>query len=162
MTRVLAITILVWIFYLIEFLLFNFFGKWFTPNLLLILIIFFNLYLGIRYSLLTAVIAGIFKDSFSIDFFGLNILSFVICAFLTTLIKRYLYQIGSISSRVLMVFLVTMASVFINFILDSMLSVNDFQEMIVHILFPEVLVTTVMASYVWGELKKCMVRFSIR
>ncbi len=162
MRRIIVITFLAFIFYFIEFVLFNLLGRWFTPNLLITLIIFFNLYLGIRYSLLTAVMAGIVKDSFGIDFFGSNIFSFVICAYLTTLIKRYLYQIGSISSRVLLIFLITILNALIHAMLNSIFNLVDFREMIVNVLFPEVLATTLMANYVWARLKKIVVKFSIK
>ena len=162
MRRIIVITFLAFIFYFIEFVLFNLLGRWFTPNLLITLIIFFNLYLGIRYSLLTAVMAGIVKDSFGIDFFGSNIFSFVICAYLTTLIKRYLYQIGSISSRVLLIFLITILNALIHAMLNSIFNLVDFREMIVNVLFPEVLATTLMANYVCARLKKIVVKFSIK
>ena len=162
MRRVIIIIFLAFIFYFIEFVLFNLLGRWFTPNLLIVLIIFFNFYLGIRYSLLAAIVAGIVKDSFGIDFFGSNIFSFVICAYLTTLIKRYLYQIGSISSRVLLVFFITILNAVIHTIINSIFGFVDFREVIVNVLFPELLATMLMANYAWNRLKKIVIRFSIK
>ena len=127
MLRVFIIVFLSLAFYLIEFFLFNLFGRWVTPDLLLILVVFFNLYWGIRFSLLAALFAGFIQDSFSIDPFGTNTFTFIICVFLTTLIKRYLYQIGSISSRVLMIFLVSILSVFIHGLLNAMSGAVDSQ-----------------------------------
>ncbi len=61
------------------------------PNLLLLAVIYFNLAFGIRYSIFAAVVAGLFRDSFGAGIFGLNIFAFVVCAYLTTGLKRYLH-----------------------------------------------------------------------
>lgn len=159
MLRILFIAFLSVLFYLIEFFLFNLFGRWFTPDLLLILVIFLNLYWGIRYSLLGAVFAGFIQDSFSIDPFGTNIFTLIICVFLTTLIKRYLYQIGSISSRVFMVFLVSILNVLIHVLLNAMSGIVDLRDLIIYVLLPQVLTTTIVANYVFSRLRRLMARF---
>ncbi len=158
MLRILIITFLSIVFYLIEFFLFNLLGRWFTPNLLLILVVFFNLYWGIRFSLLTAFLAGFIQDSFSIDPFGSNIFTLIICAFLITLIKRYLYQIGSISSRVLMVFLVSILHVLVYGLLNAMSGIVDLRDVILYVMLPQVLITTLVANYVLSRLRRLMAR----
>ena len=103
MQKIIAITFLSLLFLCLEFFLFNYVHPWFMPNLLLLLIIFVNLWLGIRFSLLTAVIAGLLKEGFSTDFFGFHIFVFVICAYAATFLRPYLYQRGSAFSRYLLV-----------------------------------------------------------
>ena len=76
MRRIIFVPVCVFLFFLIEFILFNMFGSWFMPNLLLLLVIYFNFSSGIRYSIFAAVLAGILKDCFSVDVFGLNIFYF--------------------------------------------------------------------------------------
>ena len=156
MKRVLTIGVLVFIFSLFEFIVFNLLGPWFTPNLLIILIIFFNLYLGIRYSILTAALAGLIKDSFTVNYFGLNIFSFILCAYLITLIKKYLYQVGSLSHRVVLVFLISILNTMIHFVLLSMFITLDFRQVMLSVLLPEVALTVVVSDYVFKRLKQCM------
>ncbi|MBU1997618.1 MAG: rod shape-determining protein MreD, partial [Candidatus Omnitrophica bacterium] len=101
MKKALIIIVLTFLCFLLEFLIFNIVGRWFMPNLLLLLVIFFNLYLGIRYSIFTAVCAGLLKDSFCASVFGINLVSYVVCAYMVTFLKRYIYHAGSKSSRLL-------------------------------------------------------------
>ena len=77
MKKIITIIFLSFFFLWLEFFLFNYVHPWVTPNFLLLLIIFVNLWLGIRFSLFAAVVAGLLKESFSTDFFGFHIF---ICA----------------------------------------------------------------------------------
>ena len=161
MPRVILIAALTFAFFIIESALFNVLGRWFKPDLLLLLIIFFNLTLGIRYSILAALFAGLWKDSFGIDIFGLNIFTFIACAYLTTFIKRYLDPVGSRSSRILIVCSVTILSVFIRYVLDSIFSEIDFGQMVMFVMLPEAVTTTVAATYTFQQLRKCVLRLSV-
>jgi rod shape-determining protein MreD len=143
---------------MLEDIFVHIFGRWFPPNFLIILIIFFNLFRGTRYSLLCAVFAGVLKDSFSVNTFGLHIFSFIACAYLTTFLKMYFYQVGSQASRILLVFLVTQAQVLIYFYLSGILSPLPFQEMFVHIFIPQVMATVCVAPYTIEKVKQCALR----
>ncbi len=57
-------------------------GSAFVPNFVLIAVVFFNLYRGLRYSLSVAFLGGFLLDSFSTSLMGLNMFSLVMCAFL--------------------------------------------------------------------------------
>lgn len=144
--------------FVLENVLAQIFGPYFRPNLLLILVIFFNLYRGLRYSLLAALLAGLFKDSYSVQVFGLNTFAFVVCAHVTTIVKMYIYQVGSVVSRVLIVFLMSLLNVFLLYILHVMFSPIDFTTMFVNVLVPEVVTTTVAAPFVFENLKQCASR----
>ena len=63
MFPLLLIILFTFILFGIEFLLFHVIGPWAMPNLLLLLVIFFTLYSGIRYGLVTAFVAGFVRDS---------------------------------------------------------------------------------------------------
>ena len=55
MKRILVIALVCYLAFALEFLLYNFWGKWGKPELLILVVIFFNLYLGIRFSIIAAV-----------------------------------------------------------------------------------------------------------
>lgn len=156
---ILAITILSFLFFLAEFVLFNVFGGWLKPDLLLILVVFFNLYLGIRHGLMTAFIAGFIRDSFSTHIFGLSIVSLLFCAYMTIFIKRYLNYIGSGSSRMMIVFLVSIVNVGIYFLLSSIFYDFSFRQTVLKFWFPEIVLTTLAAGYTFQVLRKCAKRF---
>ena len=161
MRRIFFILLLTFVFFLLEFILYNSFGRWFKPNLLVILVVYFNLAFGIRYSLIAALFAGIWKDSFGINIFGLNIFAFIFCAYLTILLKRYLFHMGSSGSRVLIVFLVSVFNILILYILISIFSEVNFGETVVYVLLPEVILTTLLTGYIFKILRKCVLRLSV-
>ena len=94
MRKIAMITFFIFLFFLTEFFVYNMFNRWLMPNLSLLLVVFFTLYLGIRYGLFTAVLAGILEDSFGISMFGVNLFSFVVCAYLP-----FFYKEARIKSR---------------------------------------------------------------
>lgn len=63
MKRMLVVLGLTYLFFLIEFLLFNTFGRWGKPAMLIILIVFLNLYVGIRFGMIRAFFEGVLKDA---------------------------------------------------------------------------------------------------
>ncbi|MDO8581134.1 MAG: rod shape-determining protein MreD [Candidatus Omnitrophota bacterium] len=158
MRKIAWITLLVFIGFWLEFFLFNFLGPWFTPQLLILMVIFFNLTLGIRYSLYTAFGAGLLKDSFSTGFFGLNIFAYIVCAYMTTIISKYVYLNPSRSSRLLIVALVALLHVFIQTCLYFMFFPVDLIQVIKSILFPEVVMTLIVSIYFFKKLKQCASR----
>lgn len=159
--RILAITILSFLFFLGEFAVFNVFGGWLKPDLLLILVVFFSLYLGIRHGLITAFIAGFIRDSFSIQIFGLAIVSLLFCSYMTIFIKRYLNYIGSGSSRTMIVFWVSIVNVGIYFLLSSIFYDFSFRQVVLELWFPEIILTTLVAGYTFQVLLRCVKRFGI-
>ena len=133
-------------------------GYWYIPNLLIILVVFFNLYRGTRYSLLAGVFAGLFKDSFSAGPFGMYTFAFIVAAFLTTLMKMYVYQTGSMVSRMLLVFIVTIGYVTIYWIIQLMFTSLAFPSVFFHILVPEVGLTTLIAPVAFKKYRQCALR----
>lgn len=161
MKRLSFILVLTYLFFIVEFLLSSAFGRWGTPNLILLLIIFFNLYLGIRYGLLTAFCAGIFKDSFTIGVFGTNIFLFMSCAFLATVLRRNFYRPGSRLSRIMVTAGVVTAFVLAQVLLRSMDQDLDFGDIFQFVFLPEIFLTIVSATFVFNKLKELAVRFQI-
>ena len=155
MHKIIIVSIYVFVVFIIQNVLLNLFGQWFKPNILIILVVFFNLYRGIRYSLFAALLAGLLMDSMSVKVFGLHIFAYILCAYLTTFIKMYIYQPGSDASRILMVFLISLLYFVIQYLLNLMFVVIPFDQAFVFVLIPEVLTTTVMSLYFFEKFKQC-------
>ncbi len=172
MRQTLVIFLFVFVTFLTENVLSEFFGWWLippsarlTPNLLIILVVFFNSFRGIRYGLLTAFLAGLFRDSFGVNVFGLNIVAFMACAYLASFIKVYIHPAGSNAARVLTVFFMSLIYVCIQYALHVTLVLPsagqisiDFAEMFVYILIPEVLTTTIVTVVVFERFKRCALK----
>jgi len=155
MRKVGLIFLFSFLFFLIEFFLFNILGRWFMPNLLLLMVIYFNWTFGIRYSIFAAVLAGILKDSFSASIFGINIFSFVLCAYMTTVLKKYFHQVTSRWSRTLLVISVVIIHILSNFFLQMMFGHVDVGQTFKFVFVPEMLTTLVVASFVFTQLRQC-------
>lgn len=161
MKRIVFIAILSFGIFGIEFFLFNLLGKWAKPNFLLLEVLFFNFYLGIRYSLLAGFMAGFLRDSFSLNAFGVHIFSFMVCAFMATLARKYLFHTSVYSLRVLLAFLISLLNGLVLYALHSMSVFMDFDQVLTDILIPEVLTTTLVASGTFWYLRKCVLKFSV-
>jgi len=159
MKKIFVITLLVYFLLILENVLFQFLGSWGMPNLLLLLIIFVNLTLGIRYSIFTAVLAGALKDSLSIDFFGLNLFSFVLCAYMTTILCRYIYQKGSFFSQLLLVFVICLINISFHYVMSF--GIYSFTQVIQYVLVTEILTTLLVTSFVFKQFRKCVLRYFV-
>lgn len=162
MGKIVFITLAIAIAFIVEFLLFNVIGRWATPNLELLLVMFFNLYFGIRYGLLTAVMAGVLKDSFSPGAMGINVCSFVIAAYMTTILKQYIYHMGSRLSRYILIFIIITINVIVHYYLYKVLVGPLYPGQVFQFVFlPEVIVTLLVAPVLFEQLKKCVSRFFV-
>ena len=161
MRRILFISLFVLIFFLVEFFLFNLLGRWFLPNLLLLLIMFVNLYLGIRYSILAAFLAGFLKDSFSTQLPGFYLLPFLVCAYVTTLLKNWVYHRGSPFSRLILIMLVSITHVFTSFIIYTIYNDVSLGDVLKYVFVPQVGMTLLIAPVIFKILKICVSRFYV-
>jgi len=161
MKKLLIISLLVYSLFLIQLILVNIFGPMFIPNLLLILVMFIVLFFGIRYGIITAVLAGLFVDSFSTNIIGINIISFIVCAYLTTILQKYIYRRGSPLTRLLLVFCIITINMFIHVILYVILGVIEIKQTLLYIYLPEVTTTVLIANWLFHKLKQCALRLSV-
>jgi len=161
MRKIILVALSVFSFFLIEFFLFNIGGRWLMPNLLLLVIIYFNLAFGIRYSIFAAVLAGILKDSFGVGIFGIHIFSFVLCAYMATILKRYLHYVASRRSRLLLVFCVTVIHITVHFCLQLMFGEIDMIQSFIFVFIPEVLTTLLVTSFTFTQIRKCVLKLSV-
>ena len=154
MNQILVISLLCFLFQLLEYCLFSLFGRWGDPHLMLILVIFFNLYSGIRFSLWTAVCGGAIKDCFSTMPFGTHIFSYMVCACLSTYIRQNWYERGSSASKLLMVFAVTSAHTLIMAFLYKMVFEDiRWLDVLGSVWLPEILATMIVALFVFERLR---------
>ena len=161
MQRILIVLLLVIITFIAECLIFNFFGRIFLPNLSLILIMFINLSLGIRYSLLAAILSGAIKDSLGIGFFGTHMLSFVACAFVAVWLKKYIYLRGSNLSRLVLLASMVLTDFTVQFFLNLMSGEVPIVEAMRFVLIPELCATLLLANLCLTQLKKCVLKFFV-
>jgi rod shape-determining protein MreD len=161
MKRLFLVIVSTYLFFLAEFFLFNVFGRWGKPDLLLILIVFYNLYLGIRYGLVSAFAAGLLRDSFSPEDFGTYIFLFMMCACLATILRRNFYQPGSRLSRLVVTLGVVLSFVTAEALLKSMAADVDGVGVIRHIIIPECVTTMAVATFVFTKLKDIAQRVNL-
>jgi rod shape-determining protein MreD len=162
MKRVAVIALVSYLAFALEFLLFNFWGQWGKPELLVLVVVFFNLYLGIRFSIIAAVFGGLFKDASGIAPFGTYVLVYIAGAYLTTIVCRYLYQPGSKVSRVLVTFFVVTGCFMVQAVLSNMNHEARLGEQLLYILVPQLLTTMIAATYVFGRLRNISVFFTLK
>jgi rod shape-determining protein MreD len=161
MKRASVIAVLTYLAFLAEFVLYNAFGAWGKPELVVLVIVFCCLYWGIRHSLWAAFIAGLLKDSFGIEPFGTYLFVYIAAAYLTTLIRQNLYQPGSRFSRAVVTFFVLVAI----FILETLLHIRSFEvrltEALAFILLPQVVITMVATTFVFHWLRDVVVKLKL-
>lgn len=161
MRKTILITFLAFFFYLIEFILFNTIGELFKPNLLLLLVIFVNFALGIRFSILAAVICGFLQDSFGTSLFGISFLSYIICAYAVTVLVRLFNTRTKILLRYLIVFCVLCINVLVQYFLHMMFTQTTLTHLFLHIFLPEVITTLIVTGTVFRFLKVCVSKLYI-
>lgn len=165
MKRIVVIGLISYLAFALEFLLYNFWGPWGKPELLILAVIFFNLYLGIRFSIIVAVFCGAFKDVSGVASFGTYILVYLTAAYLTTFARRYLYEPGSRFSRALVTFFVVAGCFIVQAVLTNMerdAGAYGHTPLLFHILIPQMLTTMVAATYVFAQLKNISTFFALK
>ena len=158
MRNIFLISLGVWICFVVQYFLSEWFSPWFRPNLLLLMVIFLNLYRGIRHSFLVAFIAGLVADSFAPGLFGINIFAFMLSAYLTTLLKMYIYDSGSPTSRFLLVFLVSLCFGLIDFMGRTLFISVNFWKAFRYLMLPQTVATAAVSLYVLKIFKRCALK----
>ncbi|MBM3252280.1 MAG: rod shape-determining protein MreD [Candidatus Omnitrophica bacterium] len=158
-TVTLIIIILLFAFFEINFPRFlRFLGV--TPNLLLISVVFFNLYFKQKNALLFTGFCGAIKDVFSIIRFGTNVVSFTICGFTVNKIKTSIDHDDRIY-QVLIVFLISLLNSFIFYLLNLFSMNPPFFKSLFFIMLPEALYTAIISPIIFQLLKLCALKYSV-
>ncbi len=159
--KVFLITVLAYVFFVLEFVLNGSLGVWAKPELLLLLVVFWGLYSGIRYSIAAAVLSGFLKDTFSILPFGTYLFVFIAAAYLTVLVRRVLYQPGSRFSRAVVAFFVLIGCFIIEMILYLTHHEVRLSDAFFNILLPQIVTTMVVVTFVFHWLRDVALRFKV-
>ena len=138
-----------------EALVGNVFGNWLKPNFLILFIIFINLYLGTRYGLWAAFVAGILKDSFGVGLFGSHIFAFVLSSYLLVLVKRYMLHLEALYFKLALVFTICLLNVVILYCIQVLFVQVNFNEAVWFIVIPQLVTTTAVGPYCLDGFKKC-------
>ncbi len=161
MKRYVAICVFVYLAFLIEFVLYNAFGSWGKPELMVLVVVFCNLYWGIRHSLWAAFAAGSLKGAFDIEPAFTYVFVFMCAAFLSLFFRRYLYQPGSRFSRVVVSFFVLVSIFIIELLLHARSMTVRFWEAALYILIPSLVLTMAVATFVFGRLRDVILRLKL-
>ena len=161
MKKGLLIAVLVYCAYLCEFVLYNTFGPWGKPELMLLTVVFCNLYWGIRYSIWAGFVAGVLKDAFGIAPFGTYLFVYIAAAYLTTGIRNNFYQPGSRFSRAVVTFFVLVAIFIIEVVLHLRSFEVRFTEAVAYVFMPQMVTTMVAVTYVFQTLRNTAMRLKL-
>ena len=162
MKRVIVIAGLAYLCFFVEFILYNTFGPWGKPELLILLFVFFNLYMGIRYSIVAALIAALLKEASGGAPLGTYVFVYIVGAYWTTFVSKNLYQPGSRFSRAVVAFFVVLFC----FILEAAVHMRVHEvrlgEMVSYILAPQLITTMIAATFVFLLLRDVCVLFDLK
>lgn len=147
--------------FFLEVFSFNLLGKYFLPNLLLLFILFSSLEMPPAETMGVALCSGLMKDSFSIHPVAINTISFFACAFLLLFVKKWIFHEASQLFRFLLVLIVCVVNFFIQFFICFATNPVHFGEALRYVLFPELLITLLMAPWVFKKFEKCVLKLFV-
>jgi len=161
MRRFLFISAIILICFLVEIILStNFYFLRIRPNLLLLAVIFFTVYMGLIEGLFSAAIAGLLKDAFNLSFSAMNLLVFTICVLVINYLKKYIYR-----ETFQTIFLTTIVIYFLNIFLDYLIGYSGRVSFLgVSFLFVcliEIILNGLLAPFVFFYLKRCALKFYV-
>ncbi len=162
MKRILVIVAIVFLAFVLEFFSYNCLGRWFKPELMLLVVVFFNLFLGIRYSLIAAVVAGLLKDSSAIVPPGMSVFVYVSAAYVTTYVRHLIYQPGSRFARATIAFLAVTSMFCVDFLMRTMWHDIHFTEALSFVFMPQALTTMIAATFVFELLRDVSVALRLK
>jgi hypothetical protein len=82
--------------------------------------------------------------------------------YVTTLVRRYLYQPGSRFSRAVVTFFVVVGCFIVQAILSNMNHEVRVGELLLYLLIPQLLTTMIAATYVFGQLRNISIFFALK
>ncbi len=154
MKQVLTVIFVVYVFFLLELALYNNFGAWGKPELLVLAVVFFTLFLGIRLGIVTALVAGFLREGVAVVPLGTYFLIYLSVAYAITYVRRFLYQPGSRFSRAVMAFFATVIAFLVQMILSSTRRDYPILELVADVLTVQLITTVVAATFVFTFLKR--------
>lgn len=124
------------------------------PDLILMMVIFFALFLGARTGLEIGVVAGLLRDIFAFDLFGVNTVTLAISGLLIGMLNTKFFKESTLT-QVILVFSFTIFSMLLHYALSSVLSrysnIRIFDYFISSII-PNSIYTALLAAPVFSKL----------
>lgn len=161
MRKYIFILVISCLFFSFEYLIYNIVSPLFVPNLLLLSVIFFTLSMGIPMGFFAAGVAGVISDSFSIGPFGGHTVSLMLSVGVVQVLEKYVYHRGSRSSRVLLVFFVSIAYIGIHYLIQLIFGNLNFIEALRKVFIPEIVITLLFTNYIFDYLKSCVSKYYV-
>ena len=129
------------------------------PDILLILVIFFNIYRSRRQGAGIALGAGFLKDVLSFAQFGTFLISFTVSAYVTRRLKKFLYR-EEFLQQAFFVFVVTILNVLTICLLNVFSAKPHVMLLIVLRGLPESIFTALLSPVVFLVVKRCVPKYS--
>ena len=145
--------------FFLEAVIVNVLGHWFKPNLLILFIVFVNLYFGVRQGLWAAAIAGLLKDSFAVGLFGAHVFAFILSSYLVILIKRYVFHMEALMLKLSLALSLSVLNILILYLIQVLFTELNFKDVLWVIALPEVVITTAVGPFCLKVFKQCALRF---
>ena len=160
MKRIFFISLVCILGFWLQFFLFNLFGPWAAPHFIILCVVFFDLYWGVRYGLYAAFLGGFLLDIFSLDVVGSHILALMACAYVTIFVRRNFYQPGSYLSRAFVVGSSVLAYGVILAVVNIINGESYSKIEAIYGLAPELFITVFIANFIFEFLKHWAVRLA--
>jgi len=104
----------------------------------------------------------LFKDASGVSAFGTYILVYIAASYVTTFVRRYLYQPGSRFSRIVVTFFVVLGCFAVQAVLTNMNHEVRLDDLFIYLLAPQLLTTIIAATYVFAQLRNVSVFFALK
>ena len=124
-----------------------------APDLLLVCVVFFALFQGPWMGLETGIAAGLFKDLFALDFFGINIFIFAVTGLFAGAIRAKFFKESRMTQFILVVFF-TVFSMILHYALVSILSKYsnlNFSDYLITSVTPTAVYTALVSVPIFGK-----------
>ncbi|MBF0484115.1 MAG: hypothetical protein HQL25_05355 [Candidatus Omnitrophica bacterium] len=157
MKRSLFIVLACVVCFIIEFLLFNYVSPWLRPSLIIILLVFADIFWNVRSAVLVALVGGMLEDSFGMTF-GFNMVAYSVCVLAASFLGDYIYQKGSRSSLVVLLFFVLGVNVLVRFLLLAMVDQGISVGMVLSGITVDIVVTLLVANITFNGLIRCALK----
>ena len=109
-----------------------------------------------------AVFCGIFKDAAGAAPFGTYILVYIAASYITTLVRRYVYEPGSRFSRLVVVLMVVVGCFIVQATLSNMNHEVLLSQLLLYVMVPQLLTTMVAATWIFAQLRALSVFLKLK
>lgn len=143
----------------VEFFSWNAFSLTMKPDILLIALVFIQLYAGIRYGLYAAVLAGLIRDCMVVSFFGEHVAAYMVAMYAAAWLQQNYYEKGSNVWRMILV-LAAYASYACVLLLSGTITTHvSVWTIISAVMIPELILTVLFGPWVIQTIGRWVILF---